>query len=166
MNIKEGSPGGDSATLFLLGPTAVKRRVGISHSFFLRLILFLLFADIKAIDGPEKAGSGRSLSWHSGPAGLRSLSLFLLLFLILLLELVFYLLMVLLLLLITGVLYVVVVLEVQLPPLQIDVVDIEIVLMQLHVDHFLPLLVHLVLAQTLVDLVYLLHHLRAVLDLK
>ena len=36
------------------------------------------------------------------------------------------------------------VLDVQLAALQVNVVDIEVVLMELHVDHFLALLVHFI----------------------
>ena len=51
------------------------------------------------------------------------------------------------------------VLDIQLSPLKVNVVDVEVVLMQLHMDHLLSFLVHFVFLQTLIDLVDLISHL-------
>ena len=48
------------------------------------------------------------------------------------------------------------ILEIQLTALQVDVIDIEVVLVQLHVDHLLAALVHLVLLEARIDLANLL----------
>ena len=47
------------------------------------------------------------------------------------------------------------ILNVELSTLQIDVVDIKVILVELHMDHLLSLLIHLVFFQTLINLVYL-----------
>ena len=51
------------------------------------------------------------------------------------------------------------VLDVKLSTLKVNVIDVEIVLMQLHMDHLLSFLVHFVFLETLVDLVDLISHL-------
>lgn len=56
------------------------------------------------------------------------------------------------------------VLNVQLASLQVNVVDVEVVLVELHMDHLLPLLVHLVFFQAFVDLVDLVAHLRLIFN--
>ena len=48
------------------------------------------------------------------------------------------------------------ILEIQLTALQVDVIDIEVILVQLHVDHLLAALVHLVLLEARIDLANLL----------
>lgn len=72
---------------------------------------------------------------------------------------------ILLLLVITTILDVLLVLEIELSALQINVVDVEVVVVKLHVNLLLTLLVHLVFFQTLIDLIYLVSHLRLVLRL-
>lgn len=47
------------------------------------------------------------------------------------------------------------ILNIELSTLQIDVVDIKVILVELHMDHFLPLLIHFVFFQTLINLVHL-----------
>ena len=58
------------------------------------------------------------------------------------------------------------ILNIELAPLQIYVVDIEVIFVQLHVDHLLSLLIHFILFQALVDLIDLVTHLRLVFDTK
>ena len=48
---------------------------------------------------------------------------------------------------ITLVVDVLLILNVELTPLQVNVVDVKVVLVQLHMDHLLTLLVHLILFQ-------------------
>ena len=59
---------------------------------------------------------------------------------------------------------VVFILNVELATLQVDVVDVEVVLVQLHVDHLLSFLVHFIFFEALVDLVNFVSDFRLVFD--
>ena len=67
---------------------------------------------------------------------------------------------------ITLVVNMLLILNIELAPLQIYVIDIEVIFVQLHVDHLLSLLIHFILFQALVDLIDLVTHLRLVFDTK
>ena len=64
------------------------------------------------------------------------------------------------------VVYVLLILNIQLAALQVDVIYIEVILVELHVDHLLPFLVHLVFFEALVNFVNLISHFRLVLHAK
>ncbi len=55
------------------------------------------------------------------------------------------------------------ILYIQLPSLQVDMIDVKVVVIELHMDHFLTFLVHFILFKSLVDLIYLALHLWLIL---